>query len=205
MSSFTPFDWKSVGPCVAGVDEAGRGCLAGPVYAGAVLLREDPSTSIQVYRDSKTLSEKRREELFEILIQEHWVGVGSASAKEIDEMNILNASFLAMKRAVNALCKLVPAELNAQMVFLVDGNLPIPGLGRPQQTLVKGDLRATPVAAASIAAKVSRDRFMREAELQFPEYQFAVHKGYGTVLHREIISRSGPCSLHRRSFRGVKE
>lgn len=183
---------------VIGVDEVGRGCLAGPVYAAAVIFRTDELSDLVT--DSKLLSEKRREELFDQIMSVHHVGIGSASVEEIDQLNILNASLLAMKRAVEKLG--VPSGH-----VLVDGNKLIPNLSMnfKQTTIIKGDLRAAPISAASIIAKVTRDRLMKELGAQYPVYGFEVHKGYSTPVHKESIVTNGPCIVHRRSFAGVKE
>lgn len=176
---------------VCGVDEAGRGPLAGPVYAAAVIL--PVGTEIAGLNDSKKLSEKKREELFDtindIAIS---VSVGTASEKEIDEINILNATFLAMKRAVEGL------EISPDYA-IIDGNR-APNLEIPTETVVKGDGKVMSVAAASIIAKVSRDRFMLKMAEQYPEYQFEKHKGYGTRLHYEMIEKYGVSPIHRSSF-----
>jgi len=205
-----PYDWRAHSGLVIGVDEAGRGCLAGPVFAGAVLIKDSAAAEdLADYRDSKTISEARREEIFERLLAEHYVGVGSATPREIDEINILQASFLAMQRALKALeaslVKQLGMDAQTERVILVDGNMRIPEIPWRQVTLVKGDSRATPISAASIAAKVSRDRYMREVEGRYPNYLFSVHKGYGTEIHREAIAKNGPCEEHRYSFRGVRE
>ncbi len=181
-----------------GVDEAGRGCLIGPVYAGAVIINGKEDTSFLT--DSKLISEKQREELFEIILNDHQVGIGFATVEEIEKLNILHAALLAMKRAVENL------NLSNGGHVLVDGNKLISGLESYEQTtLVKGDLRATPVSAASIVAKVSRDRLLRKMAGEYPEYNLAQHKGYGTKAHREAIARFGPTPEHRRKFSGVKE
>lgn len=176
---------------VCGVDEAGRGPLAGPVYAAAVIL--PVGTEIAGLNDSKKLSEKKREELFDtindIAIS---VSVGTASEKEIDEINILNATFLAMKRAIEGL------EISPDYA-IIDGNR-APNLEIPTETVVKGDGKVMSVAAASIIAKVSRDRFMLKMAEQYPEYQFEKHKGYGTRLHYEMIEKYGVSPIHRSSF-----
>lgn len=191
-------EWKEFSPFpVIGVDEVGRGCLAGPVYAAAVILRSESLDGLVT--DSKLLSEKRREELSELILKEHHVGIGSASVEEIDELNILNAALLAMKRAVEKLG--VPKGH-----VLVDGNKKIPNLrGFEQTTIVKGDLRVAPISAASIVAKVTRDHLMKELGVQYPVYGFEVHKGYSTAFHMESIVTHGPCIVHRKSFGGVKE
>lgn len=176
---------------VCGVDEAGRGPLAGPVYAAAVIL--PIGAEIDSLNDSKKLSEKKREELFEIINDVAIsVSVGTASEKEIDEINILNATFLAMKRAVLGLE--IPADY-----AIIDGNR-APNLEIPAETVVKGDGKVMSVAAASIIAKVSRDRFMLKMAEQYPEYQFEKHKGYGTKLHYEMIEKYGVSPIHRKSF-----
>ena len=177
--------------CVCGIDETGRGPLAGAVYAGAVILPRDYTHP--VLNDSKKLSEKKREEVFEDIVRDAvaW-SVGTASEKEIDEINILRATFLAMKRAVDG--------LNVKPDFAyVDGNM-LPGTGIAEQTIVKGDSKCMSVAAASIIAKVSRDRYMQELDGLYPQYQFAKHKGYGTRLHYEMVEKYGLCEVHRVTF-----
>jgi ribonuclease HII len=181
---------------IAGVDEAGRGPLAGPVVAAAVILPED--YDIQYLRDSKTLSEKRREEVFrEIQSSAVAVGVGQASTAEIDEINILHASMLAMKRAVNNL-SVRPGEV------LCDGNR-CPDLDIQCSAIVKGDAKVPCISAASIIAKVTRDRIMRELHAHHPEYGFDRHKGYPTELHRIALEKFGPIAEHRRSFAPVRQ
>jgi ribonuclease HII len=181
---------------IAGVDEAGRGPLAGPVVAAAVILPED--YDIQYLRDSKTLSEKRREEVFrEIQSSAVAVGVGQASTVEIDEINILHASMLAMKRAVNNL-SVRPGEV------LCDGNR-CPDLDIQCSAIVKGDAKIPCISAASIIAKVTRDRIMRELHAHHPEYGFDRHKGYPTELHRIALEKFGPIAEHRRSFAPVRQ
>ncbi|MEN0058667.1 MAG: ribonuclease HII [Bdellovibrio sp.] len=200
-SSFLEFPeikWTEFSPApVIGVDEVGRGCLAGPVYAAAVIFR---SSAVQdLVTDSKLLSEARREELAELILREHQVGIGSASVEEIEQINILNASLLAMKRAVEML------GVQGGHV-LVDGNKEIPHLaGFRQTTVIKGDLRVAPISAASIVAKVARDRLMKEWGVKYPLYGFEVHKGYSTPAHKKNIAAHGPCILHRKTFAGVKE
>lgn len=190
--------WREFSPTpIIGVDEVGRGCLAGPVFAAAVVLRSD--VGVEHFTDSKLISEIRREELASLILQEHLVGIGSASVQEIDEINILNASLLAMKRAVAAL------KVKSGHV-LVDGNKKIPQLrGFEQTTVIKGDLRVAPISAASIVAKVTRDRLMKDLALEYPLYGFEEHKGYSTPGHKATIVSHGPCIIHRRTFAGVKE
>lgn len=176
---------------ICGIDEAGRGPLAGAVYAAAVVLPED--IFIDGLNDSKKLSEKKREALFdEITANAVSYCVATASAAEIDELNILKATMLAMKRAFDGLT-FRPAYA------LVDGNK-VPELGISAESVVKGDFRSASIAAASILAKVSRDRYMRELDEKYPEYEFARHKGYGTALHYEKVKEFGFCPEHRRSF-----
>ena len=177
---------------ICGVDEAGRGPLAGPVYAAAVIL--PPDMDIPGLNDSKQLTERQRDLLYDVIREKAAaLAVASADEKEIDEINILNAAMLAMRRAVEQLTP--PPEL-----ALVDGNRD-PGLGIPTRTIVKGDARSASIAAASILAKVERDRFMLEMDARYPEYQFRRHKGYPTALHYELLAKYGPSPIHRRSFR----
>ena len=176
---------------ICGVDEAGRGPLAGPVYAAAVVLEKDQT--IDGVNDSKKLSEKKRELLFDKIINEcKDYSIGTASEKEIDELNILQATFLAMKRAVEGLSVKPDCAL-------VDGNQ-IPNLDCDVTTVVKGDGKSESIAAASILAKVSRDRYMLEMAEKYPQYGFEKHKGYGTKLHYEMIEKYGICEIHRKTF-----
>ncbi len=176
---------------ICGVDEAGRGPLAGPVYAAAVVLEK--GQTIEGVNDSKKLSEKKRELLFDKIINEcKDYSIGTASEKEIDELNILQATFLAMKRAVDGLSVKPDCAL-------VDGNQ-IPNLDCDVTTVVKGDANSESIAAASILAKVSRDRYMLEMAEKYPQYGFEKHKGYGTKLHYEMIEKYGICDIHRKSF-----
>ncbi len=192
------FEWQGLTPApIIGVDEVGRGCLAGPVYAAAAIL--NPNKDFSHYTDSKLLSVSRREKFAQEILENHRIGVGFATVAEIEELNILRAALLAMRRAVLA--------LNVETGhLLVDGTFPVPDLkGFRQTTLIKGDLRAEPVAAASIVAKVTRDRVVSELEEKFPQYGFAKHKGYSTQAHKAAIQKFGPCAEHRRTFAGVKE
>ena len=176
---------------ICGVDEAGRGPLAGPVYAAAVILPRD--LEIPGLTDSKKLSDKKRRELFPI-IQEQAVafGIGVASEKEIDEINILQATFLAMKRALEKLS--VRPDL-----ALIDGNRET-DFGVPAKTAVKGDSLSASIAAASILAKVSRDDYMMELAQKYPQYGFDIHKGYGTKAHYQALREFGPSEVHRMTF-----
>lgn len=176
---------------VAGIDEAGRGPLAGPVYAAAVILPD--GLEEMGINDSKKMTEKKREALFDIIVDNAVAyGIGFATEKEIDEINILNATFLAMRRAVEAMG--VKPDL-----VLVDGNRK-PNTGYEEMTLVKGDAKSISISAASILAKVSRDRYMKDLAERHPEYKFEQHKGYGTKLHYEMIEQYGILPDHRRSF-----
>jgi ribonuclease HII len=148
------------------------------------------------------LSEKRREDLAPLILERHWVGLGFATVEEIDAINIFQASMLAMKRAVENLEALMGQKTGH---LLVDGNFKVPGLDRQQTTLVKGDLRCSPISAASIVAKVTRDRLMKELALKYPQYGFENHKGYAAPTHKKAIEEVGPSIHHRRSFAGVKE
>jgi len=181
---------------IAGVDEAGRGPLAGPVVSAAVILpagHADPEIN-----DSKKLSERKREALSKrIMAQAVAIGIGMADVAEIDRINILRAALQSMARAV--------IGLDPQPDFvLIDGNQPVP-TSIPQKTVVGGDALSISIAAASIIAKVTRDRIMAHYDRIYPPYGFAVHKGYPTRAHREAIRRYGPCPIHRRAFRGVRE
>ena len=176
---------------ICGIDEAGRGPLAGPVYAAAVILPLD--LEIDGLNDSKKLTEKKREVLFDIICEKAIsYSIGIATEEEIDEINILNATFLAMRRAVEGLS--VKPDY-----ALIDGNQH-PKLSIPDETVVKGDGKSMSIAAASILAKVSRDRFMLQIAEKYPEYCFEIHKGYGTKLHYEMIEKYGVAPVHRRSF-----
>lgn len=178
--------------CVCGVDEAGRGPLAGPVFAAAVILPK--GYVIEGVNDSKKLSEKKREELFEKIKSEALCySVASVDEKIIDEINILNATFLAMEKAVEGL------KIHPDFV-MIDGNRAPKSLDIPCQTVVKGDAKSASIAAASILAKVSRDRYMLEMAEKYPEYCFEKHKGYGTKLHYEMLDLYGVSDIHRKSF-----
>lgn len=176
---------------VCGVDEAGRGPLAGPVVAAAVILPK--GVVIDGVNDSKKLSEKKREALFDVITEQCVAyGIGKAEPSEIDDINILNATFLAMKRAVEAM------DIKPDLL-LVDGNR-YPKTGIDEKVIVKGDAKSASIAAASILAKVTRDRMMKEYDKEYPQYLFAKHKGYGTKLHYEMIEQNGISPIHRRSF-----
>ena len=176
---------------ICGVDEAGRGPLAGPVCAAAVIL--PPDTVVDGVNDSKKLTEKKREALFDV-IKETAVSycIAYASVEEIESINILNATMLAMKRAVEGL------DVKADYA-MIDGNK-MPPLDIDGETIVKGDAKSMSIACASILAKVSRDRLLYEYAKEYPQYHFDKHKGYGTAAHREAIIKYGPCPYHRMSF-----
>ena len=179
------------GDMICGVDEAGRGPLCGPVCAAAVIL--PPDARIDGLNDSKKLSEARREELYTIIINTALsIGVGWASAEQIDELNILNATFLAMRNAVEAM----PVKPS---FALIDGNR-APQLQIPVKCIVKGDSLCMSIAAASVIAKVSRDRLMKELALQYPQYKLQKHKGYPTKEHYELLLKYGVAPIYRRSF-----
>ncbi|NLH73685.1 MAG: ribonuclease HII [Verrucomicrobia bacterium] len=189
---------------VAGVDEAGRGPLAGPVVAAAVIfpggvVHEGLPSALSGLTDSKKLSPGKRDEFFEALVgwRELDYGIGMVEAETIDELNILRATHLAMRRAIGGL------RQEPQHV-LVDG-LPVPTIGHPQTAMVKGDSRSYSIAAASVLAKVTRDRLMLEYDRRYPNYGFARHKGYPTPEHLDALARFGPCPIHRRSFAPVRE
>lgn len=179
------------GNYLAGVDEAGRGPLAGPVFAAAVILPED--CLIEGINDSKKLTEKKREELFDVITEKALAyNIISVDEKVIDEINILQATFRAMRAAVAGLA------IRPDYV-LIDGNKS-PGLDIPHETVIKGDSHSQSIAAASILAKVSRDRFIIEMGKKYPGYGFEKHKGYGTKAHYEAIERLGVCEIHRKTF-----
>jgi ribonuclease HII len=197
MSALYEFD-KGYDEKIVGVDEAGRGPLAGPVVAAAVVLR-DYHESFEEINDSKKISEKKREKLYDIIMENCFVGVGIANEKEIDEINILNATFLAMRRALEEIENL-DEIVNENLLVLVDGNHLIREYKGNQNCLIKGDSKSFSIAAASIIAKVTRDRIMLDYEEKYKGYGFAKHKGYGTKEHREALLSKGYCNGHRKSF-----
>ncbi len=178
-------------PIICGVDEAGRGPLAGDVYAAAVILND--GVLIDYLNDSKKITESRREKLYDEIIQKaDDYCIATATVEEIDRLNILQATMLAMKRAVEGL-KIKPN------LALIDGNR-LPELECNAQYLVKGDAKSASIAAASVLAKVSRDRYMKDMAKKYPEYCFEQHKGYGTELHRKMLLKYGASDIHRRTF-----
>ena len=177
--------------CICGVDEAGRGPLAGPVCAAAVIL--PPDIQIEGLNDSKKLTDKKRRALYDVITEQAVsYGIAFADEQEIDEINILQATFLAMRRAFEKLTV-------APDIALIDGNR-APGLSCRERTVVHGDALSASIAAASILAKVTRDRLMEEYDAQYPQYGFAVHKGYGTQRHYAALREFGACPIHRQSF-----
>ncbi len=218
---------------IIGIDEAGRGPLAGPVVACATTVRKSEirnpkseinskfqipnSKNFNLIRDSKTLSHKQRESLYDFIHEHFYVGVGICDHKTIDRMNILEATFLAMKKAIADLVSSIKYNVSSinkknskyiihdtKYIILLDGNKPIPNFSGEQKAIVNGDKHVKSISAASIIAKVTRDRIMLEMHEKYPEYNFGKHKGYGTKLHMEALVQYGPCAIHRRSFRPVK-
>ena len=190
---------------VGGLDEAGRGPLAGPVVAACVIISPgfsqkeyDEFPGFGLINDSKKLSEKKRDELYDVITSNFQVGIGICDHETIDRINILQASFLAMKKALGS--------LKQKPDFIVlDGKFPIPNCSLEQKPIIKGDSTVFSIAAASIIAKVTRDRIMYDFHSAYPEYCFDQHKGYGTKLHLEKLTEYGPCLIHRKSFGPVKK
>ncbi len=195
---------------VLGIDEAGRGPLAGPVVASVATLKNFKSLNLEdkrwnFIRDSKTLSEKQREVMFDFIYEHFYVGVGVCDHKTIDRINILEASFLAMKKAITDFQKNQKELIqDRRCIVLVDGNKIIPSLSLEQLAIVSGDKLAKSIAAASIIAKVTRDRMICKEDELYPEYGLAKHKGYGTRVHLEALKKYGPCPIHRLSFEPIK-
>lgn len=178
-------------PLICGIDEVGRGPLAGPVYAAAVILPKDKE--ILYLNDSKKLSEKKREELYDVIMENAiGVGIGSADPETIDRINILQATYEAMRMAID--------NLPVRPDILLNDAVTIPRVDIKQVGIIKGDARSISIAAASIVAKVTRDRIMYELDKQYPEYRFASNKGYGTAEHIEALKTIGPSPIHRMSF-----
>ena len=176
---------------ICGIDEAGRGPLAGPVTAAAVILPDD--FEVELLNDSKKLSEKKREELYDVIMEQAIaVGVGMATPQRIDEINILQATYEAMRQAISA--------LSVKPAVLLNDAVTIPGVEIPQIPIIKGDAKSVSIAAASIIAKVTRDRMMVEYDRLYPGYDLASNKGYGTKVHMDALKTVGPCEIHRRSF-----
>lgn len=184
---------------IIGIDEAGRGPLAGPVVASACFIPPSLVQNFSDINDSKKLSEAKREDIFKRLHQNGVLfGIGFASAKEIDDLNILQASFLAMRRAAKKM------ENLPHSLVLVDGPYAVPQLHLPQRPIVDGDAQSLAIGAASILAKVTRDHYMQQLDKLYPGYDFASHKGYGTAKHLEALKKLGPCPEHRRTFGPVR-
>ncbi|OIP58423.1 MAG: ribonuclease HII [Candidatus Moranbacteria bacterium CG2_30_45_14] len=195
---------------VVGIDEAGRGPLCGPVVAGAVCYKRSDffippelEKKFAFIRDSKKLSPKKREAMFDFIQEHFYVGVGIVSAETIDRVNILQATFLAMKSAVSRLMNNFPREAKERSYLLIDGNQEIPNFSYPQEAVIGGDGIVKSIAAASIIAKVTRDRIIEAYDTEYPGYGFAQHKGYGTKIHMDALRHLGPCPIHRMSFRPV--
>lgn len=199
--------WSNNVKYIAGVDEVGRGPLAGPVVAAAVIIHhESPLTSdeqeifYKKMRDSKKLSAIQREKIFDVLTHSNAIhyGIGIVPEKIIDEINILQASLLAMEYAIRNI------SCNPDFL-LIDGPFTLENISLNQKAIVNGDEKVTSIAMASIIAKVTRDRFMIECDQKYPQYSFALHKGYGTKLHLDALKKYGPCEIHRKSFGPVKK
>ncbi len=187
---------------IAGVDEAGRGALAGPVVAAAVILPLQDNITLQKFshvNDSKQLSAKKREALYTIITKHALTyGIGQSSAQLIDEIGIIAATKAAMKTAVS--------QLNPHADYLlIDGRIRLTQINRPQQSIIRGDSQSISIAAASILAKVTRDRIMIAQDDTYPAYKFAQHKGYGTQLHRDTLAQIGPCPIHRYTFAPIRK
>ena len=210
---------------IIGIDEAGRGPLAGPVTAAAVMVRKSqiPNPKSQkntnppvggqnsndknweLIKDSKMLSAKQREKLYDFIQENFYVGVGICDHKTIDRMNILQATYLAMKEALTDLKNKTKHNIfDEKIIILVDGNKQIPNLSLEQKAIINGDKIVKSISAASIIAKVTRDRIMLQMHQKYPEYCFDQHKGYGTKLHMAMLQKHGPCPIHRQSFQPVK-
>lgn len=204
---------------IIGTDEVGRGPLCGPVLACAAMFKnpdfeipDDLQKKFDLIRDSKKLSEKQREEIFDFIGEHFYLGYGLCDHETIDRINILEASFLSMKKAIQELkrnmekeksFKIIDGELKT--IILVDGNKEIPNLSMEQYAVIGGDKLVKSISAASIAAKVTRDRLMMDMHAKFPNYGLDKHKGYGTKMHMEALIQYGPCEIHRKSFAPVKK
>lgn len=195
--------WSEGVKIVVGIDEAGRGPLAGPVVAGAVVVfpsimkKIETEPSCRLIRDSKTLSFRQRQRAYDFIASHFLFGVGWSSHETVDRVNVVQATFLAMKKAISGLKRKLDGEIQA---VLLDGRSQIPNFSLKQENIINGDRFVFSISAASIVAKVTRDRMMLELHKKFPAYGFARHKGYGTKLHFEMIEKYGPCEVHRKSF-----
>ncbi|KKP98196.1 MAG: Ribonuclease HII [Candidatus Moranbacteria bacterium GW2011_GWE1_36_7] len=201
---------------IIGTDEVGRGPLCGPVLACAAMFKDinfeisaDKQKQFDLIRDSKKVSEKQREEVFDFICENFYIGIGLCDHETIDRINILEASFLSMKKAIQELKRNMGKEIwgnvEPRYVVLVDGNKQIPNLSMEQYAVVGGDKLVKSISAASIVAKVTRDRMMQEFHLKYPQYGLDKHKGYGTKMHMAALSKYGPCEIHRKSFAPVKK
>lgn len=196
---------KTTSSTILGVDEVGRGCIAGPVCAGVVIFRPESKSKIKKYIDSKLICESIRETCSREILNEHYTALGWSSVEEVDALNIRQASLLAMNRAVNEIYHKYGFKL-IETLILVDGLDVVPNIdGAEQYNVIKGDQWVRQISAASIIAKVARDRLMREVSIEHREYGFENHKGYGTEEHRKAIQKYGITKHHRKSFAGVKE
>ncbi|HIP50421.1 MAG TPA: ribonuclease HII [Candidatus Pacebacteria bacterium] len=200
---------------IVGLDEVGRGPLAGPVVTAACVIKNKADFESvpdegawKLVRDSKLLSEKQREEAFIFVQKRFFIGIGKCSPKAIDEINILQATFLAMKKAINGLEKEIDIDGRygeaEKMMIMIDGNQLLPNFTREQMCVAKGDQISKSIAAASIIAKVARDKMILVYDKKYPQYGFANHKGYGTKMHMEALQKYGATPIHRRSFAPVK-
>jgi ribonuclease HII len=199
---------------IIGTDEVGRGPLAGPVVAAATMCRISnfqfpisKQKELDLIRDSKKLSEKQRESLFDFINEHFYFGIGLCDHETIDRINILESSFLSMKKAVQELeRKLKQSGIQiSKSIVLVDGNKTIPNFSHEQKAIIGGDKIVKSISAASIIAKVMRDRMMKEFALKYPQYGLEKHMGYGTKLHMDALAKNGPCEIHRKSFAPVKK
>jgi len=195
---------------IVGLDEAGRGALSGPVVATAVMIKNSFRISyfgfrISRLRDSKKLSQKQREEFYKLIIQSPYIewGIGRVSEKVIDRINILEATKLAMKRAIDNLISNFQFPISKKTFLILDGNMKL-DLPISQKSIVKADEKVMSCTTASVIAKVTRDRIMKRYNKKYPQYNFAQHKGYGTKEHFKMLKKYGPCKIHRQSFKPVK-
>jgi len=201
---------------IIGTDEVGRGPLCGPVLACAAMFKDinfkiptDKQKQFDLIRDSKKVSEKQREEIFDFINEHFYIGIGLCDHETIDRINILEASFLSMKKAIQELKRNMGQEIwgdvEPKYIVLVDGNKVIPNLSMEQYAVVGGDKLVKSISAASIVAKVTRDRMMQEMHIKYPQYGLDKHKGYGTKMHMDALVKYGPCEIHRKSFAPVKK
>lgn len=201
---------------IIGTDEVGRGPLCGPVLACAAMFKDpnfeisaDLQKQFDIIRDSKKVSEKQREEVFDFIHEHFHIGIGLCDHETIDRINILEASFLSMKKAIQELKRNMKdgiwGDVEPKYIILVDGNKQIPNLSMEQYAVIGGDKLVKSISAASIVAKVTRDRMMKEFALKYPQYGLEKHMGYGTKVHMEALVQYGPCEIHRKSFAPVKK